>query len=100
MCPEHGGPLTECSDPDKLWYPQRHICRATMELAAADRRYKALHEKLPFHDGTFESWAKEASASHPYNFMDGVRLYVAETDVNPSDDFLSPQRATDPEGGD
>ena len=70
-----------------------------MELAAADRRYRALHEALPYHDGTFTDWVKEVSQSHPYHFMARVRLYVAETAVNPDDDFLSPQRA-EPKGGD
>jgi len=66
-----------------------------MEHAAAERRYKKLHEALPFHDGTFESWAKEASRSHPYHFLDGVRIYVAPADVNPDDAFLSDPRRTD-----
>ena len=59
-----------------------------MDLAAAERRYKTLHEKQPFHDGTFESWAKDPSLSHPYHFLDGVRIFVAETDLFPDDDFL------------
>jgi len=74
-----------------------------MELAAADRIYRKLHEALPFHDGTFTDWVKDPDSEHPYHFMDGVRLYVAETDLNPDDHFLSPQRAEDPddsEGGD
>lgn len=98
MCADHGGPLSECADDERVWYPRRHICYASMELAAADRRYRALHEEMSYHNGTFDDWAKKASKSHPYHFMDGVRLYVSETE-DTSEDFLSPQRA-EHEGGD
>jgi len=59
-----------------------------MERAAADRRYRALHEDRPYHDGTFGHWSKEPSLSAPYRFDDGVTIWVASTDVNPDDDFL------------
>ena len=44
-----------CGDPDRAgeWLPQRHICYAAMTQGAADRKYAALHDKLPYHDGRF-----------------------------------------------
>ncbi len=61
-----------------------------MEEAAANRGYDKLHEALPYHDGTFTSWAKEHSPSHPYHARDGVRIWVAPEDLSPDDKFLSP----------
>lgn len=88
-CPIHGGPLEECSDEEKPWYPQRLICRKSMELAAADRKWESLHKDRPFHDGSFKSWRVERSDSHPYHYTDGVRLWVAEVDYEPDGDWLS-----------
>lgn len=59
-----------------------------MEQAAAERRYAILHESQPYHDGQFKNWAAKPSVLTPYHFGDGVRIYVAETDVNPNDQFL------------
>jgi hypothetical protein len=60
-----------------------------MDLAAAKRRYAALHEALPFHDGSFKSWVKERSDSHPFHFSDGVQVWVSDVDYSPDDNFLS-----------
>lgn len=59
-----------------------------MERAAFDRMYDALHEALPFHDGTFTSWTKERNSGHPYHFRDGVTILATPTDLSPDDDFL------------
>lgn len=59
-----------------------------MERAAAEWRYSKLHEDAPYHDGTFSSWSKDRSTSHPYSAHDGVTLWVAETDLAPHDHFL------------
>jgi hypothetical protein len=94
---------SECSDPKRVHYPQRSICYATMEREAAVRTYQRLHEALPYHDGKFSSWSKNASASYPYHFMDGVVIFTALEDLNPKDSFLSspdPFRNDDDEGGD
>jgi len=64
-----------------------------MESAAANRRYERLHEALPYHDGTFSSWAKNPSREHPYHFKDGVTVWVAPEDLTPDDDFLSGRAA-------
>ncbi len=59
-----------------------------MDRAAANAKYDRLHEKTPFHDGTFEHWAKERSVSHPYSHRDGVTIWLADTDLSPDDHFL------------
>jgi hypothetical protein len=59
-----------------------------MEELAARRRYDMLHEREPYHDGTFENWSKDASAEFPYRYDDGVRIWVAPVDLTPDDDFL------------
>lgn len=64
-----------------------------MDEAAANWRYEQLHKDEPFHDGTFKSWARDRSTSHPYHYRDGVRVWVAPLDLSPDDDFL--RRADD-----
>ncbi len=65
------------------------VCHVTMQLAGANALYNDLHEAAPYHDGTFKSWSKERTEAHPFHYRDGVRIWMAETDVNPDDDFLS-----------
>lgn len=87
-CPDCGGDQTVCADPDVVWYPYRKVCQATMSTMAAARRFALLHEKQPYHDGFFASWAEKASLSHPFHFDDGVRIGVALFDIDPDDDFI------------
>ena len=86
---ECGYPLDVCADPSVVWFPQRHVCYPAMEAAAANRRYDALHEAKPYHDGAFGGWSKEATPAAPYHYRDGVTVLVAREDHNPDDDFLS-----------
>jgi hypothetical protein len=72
-----------------MFYAQRIVCYAEMELAAARHAYSALHEKAQWHDGTFTSWAEERSESHPYRYDDGVTIFVADADHDPGDEFTS-----------
>lgn len=60
-----------------------------MQLQAAMALYADLHADRPFHDGTFENWAAERSRAFPFRYDDGVSFYLAESDVDPDDDFLS-----------
>lgn len=83
-----GHPSDVCSDPALPWFPQRHVCHVSMEREAAAREYARLHEKKPYHDGTFESWVEKRDDAHPYHFNDGVTIYAADTDLNPHDHFL------------
>lgn len=57
-------------------------------LAFANWRYDQLHEKQPFHDGTFTRWSDTRSMRTPYHYRDGVRVWVSAHDLNPDDDFL------------
>lgn len=87
-CPRCGNPRSACKDPDRLWYPQRSICYASREQAAAQRRWELLHTDRPFHDGTYRDWAEKPSRSHPYHRDDGVTIWAATEDIAPDDDFL------------
>lgn len=65
-----------------------------MEQQAADALYAKLHEKEPFHDGTFTSWATDRTLDHPYHFKDGVSIGVAGFDVTPHDQFTTEVNAS------
>lgn len=88
FCSTHHGPISECADDDADWFPQRSVCQPTMQLEAVKRRYERLHEKAPFHDGSFKSWVKEASDEHPFHYADGVGFWMSREDLTPDDDFL------------
>lgn len=64
-----------------------------MELVAANAQYAKLHEKRPYHEGGFKTWAKERSSKHPYRYDEGVHIYLAPTDLNPGDEFLTEEDA-------
>lgn len=85
-CPQCGGPREVCGDPDLDWYHRLTVCEPTMLANGAARRWALKHKDKPFHDGDFQSWAKEPSNSHPYHFEDGVRVWVSRDDPGP--DFL------------
>lgn len=87
-CAKHGGPRSECTDPEKDWFPQRHICRAEMQALGAQRLYDLLHEEEPYHDGSFERWSKTPSYEYPFRYDDGVSIWASDTDLTPEDDFL------------
>lgn len=65
-----------------------------MQLKGAARLYSMLHEDAPYHDGTFKSWAKEASPSHPFHAADGVTIWTAPWDIRPWDEFLTNKNAS------
>lgn len=88
-CPIHGGPSSECGDSDRDWFPQRDVCWPAAQLAAVNRLYDLLHEDAPYHDGTFERWAKEPSREYPFHYRDGVTIWLSATDLTPDEDFLS-----------
>lgn len=93
-CPQCRAPISECSDPRQPWYAQRRIDYRQMALERAKRRYERMHEKRPWHDGTFPKdpagWFEDYHATdHPFHFDDGVTIGVSQTDDHPDDDFLS-----------
>jgi predicted amidophosphoribosyltransferase len=92
-CPHCGRPRSECSDPEKVWYPQREVCYASMEQAASDARYHRLHEQKPWHDGSFAKWAEKPSEGHPYKYDMGVTIGVHDSDLRPTDEFLTKELA-------
>jgi hypothetical protein len=65
-----------------------------MEREAAKGLYAGLHEKQPFHDGTFTRWAEKRSPAFPYHYLDGVTVWVAAVDHNPDDGFTTDVRAS------
>ena len=71
-----------------------------MELAAAERKWAALHQDMPWHDGKFQSWAKERSDSHPCHYSDGVKFWVSDIDYDPNGTWLSGRGAVDREEDD
>lgn len=80
--------MADCADEHREWFPQRRVCYAAMELAAAEWRYGELHDKRPYHDGTFSKWSEKRSLQYPYHYRDGVNLWIADTDLTPHDHFL------------
>lgn len=85
-----GHPREVCGDPERTWFPQLSVCHVRQEQAAAQWRYGQVREAHgEFHDGSRRSWVKERSRSHPYHYMDGATVWVAETDLGLGGDFLS-----------
>lgn len=58
-----------------------------MIRSAAQARYDALHKEMPFHDGSFTTWAKERTSETPFEMNEGVTVGVADEDLHPWDDF-------------
>lgn len=59
-----------------------------MQLAAAQTRYRLLHEEFPYHDGTRENWRKDPSPAFPYHWSDGVSIVLTPVDYGLGGDFL------------
>lgn len=93
-CAFHGGPVGECEDDERDWFPQMSVCWPTAQLEAAKRRYASLHDKEPFTDGGGQ-WAEKPSLAFPFHFSDGVRFWLSPFDLNPDDDFLENRSGTD-----
>lgn len=87
-CPQCGGDREVCGDPDVSWYPQRSVCYATMANQAANARYDAEHDDMPYHDGTFKNWGPKRSALFPFERREGVVIWVAPDDIDPDADWL------------
>lgn len=84
--------MSVCGDKDRVWFPQRTICYAEMETAAARRIFDDLHgEKTGrrFHNGDETVWSENESPSTPIAAGDGQSIWVSVEDLNPDDDFLS-----------
>lgn len=93
-CSDCGNPVEECSDPKRIWYPYRRICRASMERAAAEAAYNDLHEDRGFHDGTFTRWNSKRTPEFPVAAGDGVSFGVTDYDRTPWDHFTTDENAS------
>lgn len=89
-----GFPYSVCGDPRAVFYPYMRVDYAEMEREAARAKFAALHENEPYHDGTFMSWSKDRSRSHPYHLSEGTHIDVALTDVAPWHKFLTERNAS------
>lgn len=65
-----------------------------MEREAAAASYAKLHEKEPYHNGSFTSWSKDRGPSHPYHFNEGVSIGVADENLTPWDKFTTEVNAS------
>lgn len=68
-----------------------------MQQQMAQRRWDLLHEKAPYHDGTFTLWSDKPTPVCPFHYSDGVTIWVSPDDLTPDDDFLEQGL---PDGGD
>lgn len=80
-------PRELCTDEGHDWFPQMTVCRAEMEYESAWAAYRRLHDKRPWHDGTFTDWTEKPDSGHPYHLEHGVRIWVSETDLALGGDF-------------
>lgn len=84
----------ECGDHERAFYPFRQVDYAELERISAGYRYAQLHEKEPYHDGTFGRWAEDRSLEFPFHYSDAVTIGVALTDVAPWDLFTTQRNAS------
>ncbi|WP_148077081.1 hypothetical protein [Nocardioides aurantiacus] len=82
-----------CGDEQRVWYPHRNVCYRDRAQKVAERKWRELHAKEPFHDGTGKRWAKEYSPQTPYHYDDGVTVSVHPTDLSPDDTFQTERQA-------
>ena len=75
ICPDCGNLREVCSNPDLPWYPQRHICYASKDREAIDRKWRKKHKDA----------APDTVGRMP---TDGERIWVSTEDLTPDDDFL------------
>lgn len=63
-----------------------------------------LHEKRPYHDGSFPDdlgqWSEKPSLARPFHYTDGVTIWMAPVDLSPDDDFLGQRSGLEPDGVD
>jgi len=74
VCPSCGNLKSVCSQPGLTLYPQRDECYVTAARALAVRRIHQKYDEEP-----------DTTGLHP---IDGVSVWMAETDLNPGDRFF------------
>lgn len=88
-CKTHGGPVSECGDDERDWFPQLIVCHPTMQLEAAKSMYGDLHQERPFHSGDMTQWARTRSPEFPFHWSDGASIFISPTDHGFGGDFLT-----------
>lgn len=88
-----GSLVEDCSRPQTL-YPYRRICQVTRAREAAQAMYAALHEKAPFHDGTYTRWNEHRTSEFPYRYDEGVTVGVDTVERTPWDYFTTRTNAS------
>lgn len=73
-CPQCGQQREVCSDPERLFYPQRDVCWSTVAQAMNEKRYHRLY--------------RSALDSDP-DALAGHHIWVSTEDLTPHDDFLA-----------
>lgn len=79
ICGQCGNLRSVCSNPELAVYPQRTMCYVT---AVAEMTERQVHKRFGRPD-------EKTDGLHP---TDGMRVWASPEDVNPNDDFLSPQQ--------
>ena len=87
-CPLCGGLREDCGDPDSPRFPQRHICYTARDQAAADALFELKNKAKPYSSRNGQVRAEKVSEQTPFHFRAGVRVWIADRDVNPDDKFL------------
>lgn len=72
------------------WFPGLILCRSQMETEAANRIWRERHKEEPFHDGTFQNWAKNFTEQTPYRFDDGAQVIATPVDIGLGENFVNP----------
>lgn len=75
ICPRCGGLRSECSDPDRGWYPQRSMCYASGALALTMRRLD-------------ERYRDDRPGIHGLHPTDGMVVWMSSHDLTPDDNFV------------
>lgn len=88
-CKSCGNSIADCSDPERVWYPYRRVCYATMERESSQALYADLHDKAQFHNGAFTEWSSKRSRKFPVRFDEGVQIGVAAENLTPWDEFTT-----------
>lgn len=97
-CKFHHGPVSECDDDERDWFPQMVVCWPSAQLAAAQALYADQHMERPYHDGSFQSWSKERTRAYPFHYRDGVSMYLAPIEMDPDNQWLGSAGVDGPVG--
>ena len=65
-----------------------------MERESSRGLYAELHEKAPFHNGSFSSWSAKRTKKHPVRFDEAVQIGVSTDELTPWDPFTTEVNAS------